>query len=363
MSSFARLGVWLNGEWSGWRTLSSAELTFRHRTDAYQAMLLVIGLILSMLVIRSLRRTPQRGLALPAILAWARRSRLSAVRHGPLILLLGGLPFFMFALADPYAAVSHREELFPGRRIALLIDASSSMLAPFAAEHLAAHVQHPAAFFTTVAAAEAFIRARRAGKYHDLIALVEFGDEAYVVTPFTSDYDNILLSTSLIGDWTEFNNFPDQGTTIALAIEQSVQLFRAFDFLDASGNALVLLSDGEDTQVTIHGSSVTDILAGAIHTKIPVYFVRLGFGKDKKITDEIWRPAVESTGGKFYPVADEGSLVRAIDDIDRLSAGRVQIRQYSAARPAFDPFALIAAGFWSLAALLKLTVPAFTRFP
>ena len=51
-------------------------------------------------------------------------------------------------------------------------------------------------------------------------ALIEFGDEAYVVTPFTTDYENILLSLSLIGDWTEFMKFPDQGTTIATAIEQ-----------------------------------------------------------------------------------------------------------------------------------------------
>ena len=26
------------------------------------------------------------------------------------------------------------------------------------------------------------------------MALVEFGNQAYVITPFTSDYDNILLS-------------------------------------------------------------------------------------------------------------------------------------------------------------------------
>ena len=38
------------------------------------------------------------------------------------------------------------------------------------------------------------------GRYRDLVSLIEFGNEAYVVTPFTSDYDNILLSISLIGD-------------------------------------------------------------------------------------------------------------------------------------------------------------------
>ena len=47
------------------------------------------------------------------------------------------------------------------------------------------------------------------------MALIEFGDDAYVITPFTTDYENILLSTSLIGDWQEFMSFPDQGTVIA----------------------------------------------------------------------------------------------------------------------------------------------------
>ena len=53
------------------------------------------------------------------------------------------------------------------------------------------------------------------------MALIEFGDDAYVITPFTTDYENILLSTALIGDWNEFMAFPDQGTVIARAVEQS----------------------------------------------------------------------------------------------------------------------------------------------
>ena len=47
--------------------------------------------------------------------------------------------------------------------------------------------------------------------------------------------------------------FPDQGTTIAPAIEQGIGLFKAFDFLDAAGNLMVIFSDGEDTQVMLHG--------------------------------------------------------------------------------------------------------------
>ena len=47
--------------------------------------------------------------------------------------------------------------------------------------------------------------------------------------------------------------FPDQGTLIGRAIEQGVELFRAFDFLDASGNLLVLFSDGQRRESGLRG--------------------------------------------------------------------------------------------------------------
>ena len=279
--------------------------------------------------------------------------------------LAAGLPFFVVALADPYTTFTQQDVSFPGRRIAVMLDASSSMMARFPAATLNKNAPNEATFFTTVAAAQAFMRQRIAGKYHDLIGLIEFGDEAYVVTPFTTDYENILLSLTLIGDWTEFMKFPDQGTTIGLAIEESVDLFRAFDFLDASGNLMVIFSDGQDTQVTIHGKNVNEILAGAVQTKIPVYFIRTSYNKalGGVLPDDIWKPAIESTGGKFYPAADESTILEAIRDIDRRSAGRVDIRRYSTQRPKFGPYAFMATGLWTIALFLQLTVPYFRKFP
>src|SRR5713226_7058965 len=322
---------------------------------------------MAVLVGRALTRNKagRTQVALPAVLDWSGGSWVSIVRHGALLLFLVGLPFFALALADPYSSLTREDVSYPGRRICLMIDASSSMMARFPAAHLNAKAPNEATFFTTVAAAETFIRQRMKGKYHDLIGLVEFGDEAYVVTPFTTDYDNILLSLSLIGDWTEFMKFPDQGTTIGLAIEQSVDLFKAFDFLDAAGNLMLIFSDGQDTQVTIHGKSVDEILAGAVATKIPVYFIRTSYNKGlgAVLPDDIWRPAVEATGGKFYAASDESVILNAIKDIDSRSAGRVEVRRYSTERPKFGPYAFMASGFWTVALLLQLTVPYFRKFP
>jgi Ca-activated chloride channel family protein len=350
-----------------WRNTRIADLLFAHRGAAVLTLVILVGTAMALLILRAAtrRKAGRTQVALPAVLNWTRPSWVSIVRHGTLLLFLAGLPFFVVALADPYTTFTRQDVSFPGRRIAVMIDASSSMMARFPAAMLNKNAPNEATFFTAVAAAEAFMRQRIAGKYHDLIGLIEFGDEAYVVTPFTTDYENILLSMSLIGDWTEFMKFPDQGTTIAAAIEQGTGLFKAFDFLDAAGNLMVLFSDGQDTQVTIHGKNVNEIVVGAVQAKIPVYMIRTSYNKalGGVLPDDIWKPAIESTGGKFYAASDEAAIMVAIHDIDRRSSGRVDIKRYSTARPRFAPYTFMAASFWTVALLLQLTVPYFRKFP
>ena len=124
---------------------------------------------------------------------------------------------------------------------------------------------------------------------------MEFGDEAYVVTPFTTDYDNVLLSLSLVGDWTEYLQFPDGGTAIGRAIVRGTDLFKAFDFLHASGNVMVIFSDGQDTQVTTGKRRSIRCLHAAVSAKIPVYLIRTG--RDKTLGQVDSRCHLEAGGG------------------------------------------------------------------
>ena len=159
----------------------------------------------------------------------------------------------------------------------------------------------------STAAAERFVNLRMDGQYRDLVSLIEFADTAYVITPFTTDYDNIKLSLSLIGNMGEWENFPDRGTVIAQAVEQAVALFRAFDFLDASGNLMVIFSDGEDAEVTESGRNIDDVLSDAVKAKVPVYFVRISKG-NSKLPDALWQRAITKTGGRFYTATDEAAV-------------------------------------------------------
>jgi hypothetical protein len=360
------------GRLEEWRGTNLADLQFWHRDTARLAVILFIAVSGGVLLARSLLARGRRNrIVLPALLPIAGDSTLAFVRHTPLLLLLSGLPFFVVALADPYTSLTQRQETFPGRRICLMIDASSSMVRWFNAPTLKqasgpkTSNSSQVAFSTSVAAAERFVRLRIEGKYRDLMALVEFGDQAYVVTPFTHDYDNILLSLSLIGDYSEFMRFPDQGTILSRAVEQGTRLFKAFDALNAAGNIMVIFSDGEDSGVLTEDRTVNDVVNEAVAAKIPIFLVRINNDKTlgALVPDAMWKAAVGRTGGRFYAAADEGTILQAIGAIDRVAEGRIEVTQYVTQRPKFVPFALAAAAIWSLALMLKLTVPYFRTFP
>ena len=86
---------------------------------------------------------------------------------------------------------------------------------------------------------------------------VASASSAIPITPFTTDYENILLSIRLISDPREWGRFSDWGTTIIEGIDQATQLFKTFSFVNASGNLMVIFTDGAD--VYIEGEKVHTI--------------------------------------------------------------------------------------------------------
>lgn len=336
------------------------------RWDSSMLVVLICGAIFILaLIVQYFRKdiAGRKKVVLPAVLPIFRRARLSFIRHIPIVLFLVGLPLFFIALADPYLSFVKEEVTYPGRRIAILLDASSSMQSKFVAqEKIKPKIAQR--FFTATATAEYLMQLRIKGKYKDLMALVEFGNESYVITPFTNDYQNILTGIKLISEPEEWGRFPDSGTTIIKAINQSVELFRTFGFLKASGNLMVLISDGEDPQNVFEGRPLDDILLEARKNNVPIYFIRTNyqvpFGYS---TDTMWKNAVEKTGGKFYTAVDEASVIKAVTEIDKVATGSINISRYSSKKPLFDVFIKVVLVLWGTACLLTLSLRYFRKFP
>ena len=348
-----------------WIRLPWGDLHFDETWTAVLVLVILLSISGLMLLARGLRtqKAGRTHVTLPALLPVFLRSHFSAFRHGAFLVFLLGVPFFAVALADPHTAFTREETSYPGRRIALLVDGSSSMVMKFETKSL--KTPENRAFYTAVAAAEHFMKLRMNGRYHDLIALIQFGNEAYVVTPFTTDYDNILLSIRLISSPKEWGNFNDWGTTIIQGLNQSTALFKAFDFVNASGNAMLLFTDGRDEEKNIKGKPIESVIEDMRKYKIPVFMVRTGFGlKEGQIpTDKLWKPLVERTGGRFYAGDSEDAILQAEAEIDKLSTGRIDVREYTAQRPRFDGYALVAVMLWLSAGVMKLGFRTFRTFP
>jgi hypothetical protein len=348
---------WLRVRWS--------DLHFPQKDTAIFLLIVLFAVSLLTVLARGLspRKPGRTHVSLPALLPVMRRSYAAAARHIAFLVFVLGIPFFALALAAPQTAFTREEVSYPGRRVAILIDSSNSMILGFTTDKL--HTQGKAAFYTAVAAAEDFMKVRMNGPYHDLMALIQFGNYAYVVTPFTNDYQNILLSIGLVGNPKEWGRFDDAGTTIIQGMEEGLALFKTFDFLNATGNLLLIFTDGRDDQATLNGKRLSDLMADARKFKIPVFMIRTAYNTKfgGVAQDALWKSAVEASGGRFYAAAAEDDILAAIKDIDRLSPGKINVREYTSQQPRFSGYALIAVAFWLTAGLLKLGVPYFRTFP
>ena len=350
-------GAWDSLRWNG--------LEFAQRPTTLLLIAVLVAAPLLLLLARALRTEPRRRVrvALPAVLSVMRRSPLSPARHAAFLLFVSGIPFFAVAVADPRSGSVREEVIHAGRRIAILIDGSGSMVLPFESPKLQPALDRT--FYTAVAASERFVRLRIAGRNADRIAIIEFGNEAYVVTPFTTDYDNAVLSLRLIGEPRAWNRFNVFGTTIVQGIEQGMQLFKTFNLLDGSDNMILLFTDGNDGETMFRGRTLDSMMLEARKNGIPIFMVRLGYGKriGDVPYDALWKTAVERSGGRFYVADEEDALLRAVADIDRRAVGRIAERRYASASPEFAGYALVAIGLWLAAGTLKLAFPWFRTFP
>lgn len=344
--------------------LGGGAFSLLQRDTALLVYALLVGVCLALILFRRMRRRGARDgrLVLPAVFGSVMfpKNHVAPLRHVAYALFLLGVMAFAFALADPHTALVEDEASYPGHRITMMIDASLSMNTAFATEQLAAGNT----FLANVSAAEYFVKRRMEGPYQDLVSLVQFGNEAYIVTPFTNDYQNILLSISLVGTPEEYRRFPDHGTLIMKAISRGVQLFRSFDFLGATGNLIVIFSDGQDTHARFEDVTLDDIMQEAADNEIPVYFIRTAYDQELGdiISDQQWKLAVERTGGKFFPAENETAILSAIHEIDALAKGRIRVKRYVAHEPRFQAFALAAVLLWMTGLAMTLGFKQFRRF-
>ncbi len=354
------------------------EFRFEHVREATLVLLALCATLGIVLLIRRLLKKPGRKtIFLPAIFPSMRSLFTRYLRHIIIILGIAGFAFYIIALADPTSPFGYEEKVVPGKRIAIVIDVSGSMTGDFYEGAGRLKVREKSRYGVSISTADYFMRLRMKSKQQDLVALIEFGTLVHVINQFTPDQRTVLMNIDLVNDPNEWRRVDTQGGTYILrAIYEGLQLFKTYGFLEATGNAMVVITDGEDTTTPVDVGekdrrvSVDEITAEARRLHVPIYFLRVNYDQklvgDLAITtygDGAWRSIASKTKGKFFPVYNDQSVIAAANAIDSVAETRITKRFYDARKPQFRIFALVAGAIWSLCLLLWSLIPFFRKFP
>jgi hypothetical protein len=117
--------------------------------------------------------------------------------------------------------------------------------------------------------------------------------------------------------------------------------------------------------VQVGALTLNQVLKKAVDNHVPVYMIRTAYSRGlfDVIPDQVWKKAIDATGGRFYPASNQETIMQAIKEIDAAATGRVDVREYSVRQPRYSRFALPAVVLWMLAIAMQMTFRMFRTFP
>lgn len=213
------------------------------------------------------------------------------------------------ALARPERVGEPIEITRAARDIVLAIDISGSM---DEADFLAADGPRVQRLEAVKRVVGEFIEAREG----DRVALIIFGDRAFVQAPFTEDLSTVrqLLTQTEVG-------MAGPSTVIGDAIGLAIRTFEASDIQQ---RLLLLLSDGADT-----GSRMSPRNAASIAANDGVQIFTIGVGDpqasgDKQVDQATLKEIAARANGRFFFAGDEGGLADIYARIDEMEPRQVE---------------------------------------
>lgn len=300
--------------------------------------------VVAVVLWRLIRR--KRYLAFSAV-GWLDRlpSRPSPVRRLPGLLIVVGLALTIVALMEPVLPYSEGRIQSQGLDIVLLLDLSSSMQEVMDLKRPPRTIGNPTSsspnvpprqpdgktrLETTKEALRDFIRRRR----DDRIGLVVFSDHAYVVSPLTFDYDNLLNYVDLVDD----QILRGEGmTAIGSGLGMANYLLARMSDQESRNKVIVVFTDGENN----FGLDPVEVLAESDAAGFRVHVIGVDL-EDRVKGNPAVRQLIETVrqyGGQYYSADTVRQLRTAYSAIDSLEKGLLTSRAFVRNVPVFVWFA------------------------
>jgi Ca-activated chloride channel family protein len=277
---------------------------------------------------------------------------LTRLRHGLLVLKVGGLACLIMAMARPQAGREVRQLSAEGIDIMLTLDVSSSMELDDLGQQSRLEV------------AKEVVAQFIAGRHSDRIGMVVFAGESFTQCPLTLDYEVLLEFLKAV----QIAEEAWDGTAIGMALINACNRLR-----EAEGRSqiIILLTDGVN-----NAGEIEPLTAAEVAAAVGIRAYTIGVGSDGtirrpvrgvfgtryqtvqvEIDEETLRGVAERTGGQYYRATSEEKLEQIYRQIGELEATEVKAQVHVDYAERFAHF------LWpGLALLLGEMLLANTRF-
>ena len=229
-----------------------------------------------------------------------------------------GLGLLVLALARPQTTKTDTVVDSEGLDIILAIDTSGSMRE--------SDLRYGGVTSDRLAVSKAVVEEFIAGRPHDRIGVVTFGEQAFTLAPLTLDHGTLtqLLTGVQIGI------AGAQGTAIGTALSVSAKRLKD---LDAPDKVIILLTDGRN-----NAGRVAPIEAAEASAALGIRIYTVGVGDRGRGLRHLLMPGegideqglsaiADMTGGKFFHATSGATLRDIYQTIDELEPSPAEVRQ------------------------------------
>ncbi len=275
----------------------------------------------------------------------------------PLFFLSLALIYILIALANPRKVYSNKTSDIDGVGIMLIVDMSGSM----EAEDFLPN--------NRIAVSKKVIREFINQRPTDLIGMVVFGTDAFLVSPLTSDH--LLLQKQIAA--LEVGQIDGQ-TAIGSALARGVNHLRNST---VKSKIIILLTDGENNTGDIDPITAAN-LSAALGIKVytigmgkvggaPVPYLHPVYGKQyyrnpdgsvymTKLDEETLKKIADLTGGTYFRATDSDALTNIYQYINKLEKTKIKNNSYTRYESKYFKFLFTGLILYIVYLLLEFTV-------
>lgn len=274
--------------------------------------------------------------------------------HLPMILRCVGFALIVIALARPQTHSAWDEKSVEGIDIMLAMDVSTSMLAEDLKPNRIEAAKDVAASFI-------------ADRPNDNIGLTIFAGEAFTQCPMTMDHASLLNLLRNVRTDIAANGLISDGTAIGMGLANAVSRLKNSK---TKSRVVILLTDGSNNM-----GDISPMTAAQIAKSLGIRVYTIGVGTNKvarypmpvaggvqyvnipvEIDTKTLSSIAATSEGNFYRATNNRELRQIYQDIDKLEKTRLNVKKFSRAYEAYQPFAWCALLVLLLEVLLRLTV-------